>query len=225
MAKFEIGDKVKFLNQVGGGVVTKVTNDFVFVEDETGFDVPMTPGELIRMADMQGAGKMFNQKVAGEDTIVNKDVPKPTPKPVETPEDEIKMLKSQVANLKDQIAKLKQQLQNMQRTNAKAIAENVLLQHMVSDGEAEVDLHIEMLSESPKALSAHEAFELQMRYFRVCMNHALEHHVKKVTFIHGVGKGILKDEIQKELKEYDGIYTMDAPMSKYGVGAIDVYFK
>lgn len=224
MAKFEVGDKVKFLNQVGGGVVKKVTNDFVFVEDETGFDVPMTPGELIRMADMQGAGRMFNQKVAGED-IVNKDQPKPTPNPIATPEDEIRSLKSQVANLKDQVAKLKQQLQNLQRTNAKAVADNILLQHMVSETEAEVDLHIDMLSESPKSLSAHEAFELQMRYFRVCMNAALEHHVKKVTFIHGVGKGILKDEIQKELKEYSNLYIMDAPMSRYGVGAIDVYFK
>ena len=41
MAIFQVGDKVKFLNQTGGGVVTKVTDDFVFVEDESGFDMPM----------------------------------------------------------------------------------------------------------------------------------------------------------------------------------------
>ena len=51
---------MKFLNQTGGGIVTKVTDDFVFVQDDTGFDIPMQPEELIRMADMQGAGKMFN---------------------------------------------------------------------------------------------------------------------------------------------------------------------
>ena len=28
MAKFEIGDKVKFLNSIGGGVVTKITKDY-----------------------------------------------------------------------------------------------------------------------------------------------------------------------------------------------------
>ena len=65
MAKFQIGDKVKFLNAVGGGVVTRVTDDFVFVQDDTGFDMPMPPTELIRMADMSGAGKMFNQAVPG----------------------------------------------------------------------------------------------------------------------------------------------------------------
>ena len=223
--KFEIGEKVKFLNQVGGGVVTRITDDFVFVEDETGFDVPMQSTELIKMSDMQGAGKMFNQEVHGNEKIINKDAPKVEPKALTTPEDEIKALKSQVANLKDQIAKLKQQIKNMQQHSAKAVSDNILLQHMIADGEAEVDLHIEMLSESPQDLSAHEAFELQMRYFRVCMNHAIENKVKKVTFIHGVGKGILKDEIQKELKDYDNIYVMNASMAKYGVGAIDVYFK
>ena len=65
MSKFQIGDKVKFLNQIGGGVVTKITDDFVFVQDETGFDMPMQATELIRMADMNGAGKMFNQRVSG----------------------------------------------------------------------------------------------------------------------------------------------------------------
>ena len=55
MAKFEVGDKVKFLNQIGGGIVTRVTPDFVFVQDDTGFDMPMAPNELIRMADMSGA--------------------------------------------------------------------------------------------------------------------------------------------------------------------------
>ena len=224
--KFELGDKVKFLNQVGGGVVTKITDDFIFVQDDTGFDVPMQPTELIRMADMQGAGKMFNQKVAGEEAMKNKDLPsfKPQPKVIQTPEDEIKSLRSQVSNLKDQVAKLKKQLEALQRQNSKSIADNILLQHMVGNGEAEVDLHIDMLCERPADLSAHEAFELQMRYFRTCMNHAMLNGVKKVTFIHGVGRGILKDEINKELKQYEGIYTLDAPMAKYGVGAIDVYF-
>lgn len=57
------------------------------------------------------------------------------------------------------------------------------------------------------------------------MNHAFANKMKKVTFIHGVGKGILKDEIYKELKQYDNIHFFDAPMSKYGVGATEVYFR
>ena len=230
MSKFQIGDKVKFLNQIGGGVVTKVTDDFVFVQDDTGFDIPMDPKEVIRMADMTGAGKMFNdsldtlpaatKKLASQlpGTQIRVQVP-------ETPEDEIKRLKSQVASLKDQVARLKQQLSNMQRQNARSLADNILAQYMTHPGEAEVDLHIDNLVERPGDLSAHEAFEIQMHYFRTCMNHAFANKVKKVVFIHGVGKGILRDQIQKELKEYDNIAVMDAPMRKYGVGAVEVYFK
>lgn len=230
MAKFQIGDKVKFLNQQGGGIVTKVTNDFVFVQDDTGFDIPMDAKELIRMADMQGVGKMFNDSLEGlpmaTKRLATPQQGMPTRMVVpQTPEDEIKALKSQIANLKDQIVKLKNQIANMQKQTAQSVADNILAQYMVSEGTAEVDLHIEQLVERPADLSAHEAFEIQMHYFRTCMNHAVQHRVKKVVFIHGVGRGILKDELQKELKLYDNVAVMDAPMSKYGVGAVEVYFK
>lgn len=232
MAKFEVGDKVKFLNQVGGGIVTKVTPDFVFVQDDTGFDIPMAPEELIRMADQQGAGKMFNatmeKHLAGKGNEIKTSIPSAgvkIPDCVKTPEDEIKALKNQVANLKDQVAKLKHQLATLQKQSAREIAENILAQYMTAPGEAEVDLHIDSLVERPGDLSAHEAFEIQMHYFRTCMNHAINNRVKKVVFIHGVGKGILKDEIIKELKEYNNLYFFDAPMAKYGVGATEVYFK
>lgn len=231
-SKFELGDKVKFLNQIGGGIVTKVTDDFVFVQDDTGFDIPMQPEELIRMADMQGAGKMFNaameKHLSGKGVDSSSDLPSSAakiPNIPQTPEDEIKALKNQVANLKDQVAKLKQQLANLQKHSARDIADNILLQYMTAPGEAEVDLHIENLVERPADLTPHEAFEIQMHYFRTCMNHAFANHAKKVVFIHGVGRGILKDQIVKELQSYENLYFFDAPMAKYGVGATEVYFK
>ena len=228
MSKFQIGDKVKFLNQVGGGVVTRVTGDFVFVQDDTGFDMPVPATELIRMADMSGAGKMFNQKVAGHAPATQSTEIPHAPKKTDTIEslqDEVKVLQSQVSNLKDQVARLKRQLTAAQRLGSKELVNNILLQHMVSDGEAEVDLHIDMLCERPADLAPHEVFQAQMRYFRACLNQAFEHNLKKVTFIHGVGRGVVKDEIMGELKKYDNIAVMDAPMRKYGVGAIEVYFK
>ncbi|MBQ2508543.1 MAG: Smr/MutS family protein [Bacteroidales bacterium] len=235
MSKFQVGDKVKFLNQVGGGVVTRVTDDFIFVQDDTGFDMPLPPSELIRMADMSGAAKVFNSKI---DVQVNDGVtefihkryenePQQAPvkqKPLSL-EEENRQLKSQVANLKDQVAKLKKQLEQMQRANSQKLNDNILLQHLTAPGEAEVDLHIDRLHERPDTLSPHEVFELQMRYFRTCLNHAEMNGIKRIVFIHGVGKGVLKDEIMKELKLYDNIHFFDAPMSKYGVGATEVYFK
>ncbi len=62
MAQFEIGDKVKFLNAVGGGIVKKIQGGMVYVEDETGFDMPFAPNELIRMADQGKVGQVFNDE-------------------------------------------------------------------------------------------------------------------------------------------------------------------
>jgi hypothetical protein len=48
---------------------------------------------------------------------------------------------------------------------------------------------------------------------------------EKVTFIHGVGNGILKNTIIKELEGYEGIENRMAAISKFGVGALDVLIK
>ena len=65
MTNFEIGDKVKFLNAIGGGVVKKVAGGMVYVEDESGFDMPFAPNELIRMADQGKVGQVFNDDTIG----------------------------------------------------------------------------------------------------------------------------------------------------------------
>lgn len=44
----KVGDRVRFLNDVGGGVVTKLVDRFiVMVENETGFDVPINIKEIV----------------------------------------------------------------------------------------------------------------------------------------------------------------------------------
>jgi dsDNA-specific endonuclease/ATPase MutS2 len=48
---------------------------------------------------------------------------------------------------------------------------------------------------------------------------------EKVTFIHGVGNGVLKNAIIKALDEYEGTQNRMASMSKFGVGAIDVLIR
>lgn len=101
---------------------------------------------------------------------------------------------------------------------------NILEQHLIAQGVAEVDLHIEELTDDDSSLSDHEKLGLQMSYFQRCVNAAIANHVQKVIFIHGVGTGVLKNEIIKELRQYKGVHFFDAPMAKYGVGATEVYF-
>ena len=44
----KIGDKVRFLSEVGGGVVTGFQDkDTVLVQDEAGFDIPMLIRECV----------------------------------------------------------------------------------------------------------------------------------------------------------------------------------
>ena len=44
----KIGDKVRFLNDVGGGVISGFQGkDTVLVEDEDGFDIPVLKSECV----------------------------------------------------------------------------------------------------------------------------------------------------------------------------------
>ena len=44
----KIGDKVRFLNEIGGGIVTGFRGkDIVLVEDTDGFDIPMPIRECV----------------------------------------------------------------------------------------------------------------------------------------------------------------------------------
>lgn len=102
--------------------------------------------------------------------------------------------------------------------------DNVLEKYFIEPNVAEVDLHIEALYPTCNSLDDHSKFEIQIDFFRKCLNDAIINHVQKVIFIHGVGSGVLKNEIIKELKKYKGLHYFDASMAKYGVGATEVYF-
>ena len=47
MQKVKVGDRVKFLNDVGEGVVIKVGTSIAIVEDESGFDHEYDLAELL----------------------------------------------------------------------------------------------------------------------------------------------------------------------------------
>ncbi len=60
--KFQIGDKVKFLNEVGGGFVSKIeTPSLVFVTTLDGFDIPISTTELIKVEVSNASAKFFDE--------------------------------------------------------------------------------------------------------------------------------------------------------------------
>lgn len=90
--------------------------------------------------------------------------------------------------------------------------------------EEEVDLHIEQLTSTFTTMSDHEMFVFQMNHFEKKLNHGLMNEYLRITFIHGVGSGKLRDEIRKLLREYK-LRFEDGSFQKYGVGATVVLLK
>ena len=92
----------------------------------------------------------------------------------------------------------------------------------VIHNDAEVDLHIQHLVDEYNNLSNAEMLQIQLKKFRKEMDHAIRNHYHRITFIHGVGNGVLRTEIQRELRAYTGVRYTDAPFEKYGFGATEV---
>jgi hypothetical protein len=89
-------------------------------------------------------------------------------------------------------------------------------------GEAVVDLHIAELLDNILGLSSHDMLTTQIDYFKKALLSAMTNDYSKVTFIHGVGNGVLKNSIISELENYRNTQNQMASISKFGVGAIDV---
>lgn len=88
----------------------------------------------------------------------------------------------------------------------------------------EIDLHIEELLESTRGMSNTEILLKQMKEFRATFKSAKQKHINKLVVIHGVGEGVLKNEIRTYLAQQDQIEVYDADFSEYGKGATTVEF-
>lgn len=87
----------------------------------------------------------------------------------------------------------------------------------------EVDLHIHQLTKNNKRMSNHEMLNLQLDTARRQLEFAIKNRIQKVVFIHGVGEGVLKIELEYLFNRYDQIKFYDADYQKYGLGATEVY--
>jgi hypothetical protein len=57
---FKTGDRVKFLNDVGGGIITKIRQETAYIETSDGFEIPAPFSDLIKVDDA-GFGGMKPQ--------------------------------------------------------------------------------------------------------------------------------------------------------------------
>jgi len=90
----------------------------------------------------------------------------------------------------------------------------------------EVDLHITELLDNSNGLSNNEMLQIQMEKFNSVMKENLKKRGQKIVFIHGKGEGVLRSEIEKQLKKnYRHCIFQDASFQQYGFGATQVIIR
>lgn len=104
------------------------------------------------------------------------------------------------------------------------VESSILDKHRIDDKVAEVDLHINKLVDDFTNLEPKDLIDIQIDYFMKCLDQAQKERYRKIIFIHGIGDGVLKNEIHKHLKKTDGVQYYDAPYNRYGMGATEVLF-
>lgn len=90
----------------------------------------------------------------------------------------------------------------------------------------EIDLHIEKLRDDYQFLSKSEILRIQIETFNKSLDAAIVHKLPSIIFIHGVGNGTLKYEIEKVLSKHKQVKTfLDAYKEKFGYGATEIILK
>ncbi|MBW2938954.1 DNA mismatch repair protein MutS [Aureisphaera sp. CAU 1614] len=87
----------------------------------------------------------------------------------------------------------------------------------------EVDLHIEQLVNNHKSLSSYQILNIQMDGAKHKLEFAIRKKIQRIVFIHGIGEGVLRAELEFLIGRYEGLKCYDADYQKYGRGALEVY--
>lgn len=174
--KFQIGQKVAYLSEVGYGKIIELKEQQARVEDEHGFDRWLPLNTLVFI---------HSEQYKEEDIIIEK------------------------TDLEQETIYREFQEKTGQKKPATVW---------------EIDLHIEELLESTRGMSNTEILLKQMKEFRSTFKNAKQKQINKLIVIHGIGEGVLKNEIRTYLSQQDQIEVYDADFSSYGKGATAVEF-
>jgi len=86
----------------------------------------------------------------------------------------------------------------------------------------EVDLHIHQLTSSTKGMDNYDMLTMQLETAKHKLEFAIKNKIPKMVFIHGIGDGVLKTELEYLFKKYQ-VEWYAASFQKYGLGATEVY--
>lgn len=232
-----IGDKVRFLNDVGGGKISAFRpGGIVLVEDEDGFDVPVHESEIVVIETnhlnfvkkpkpapkieygAEPASKNPAEAMSGKEYLKSKGV-------VQKNDDEEvdENLEARVIRLEMTVRKLQMQLDRLmdeKATKEKQKVEARQARKQEKNEIVEVDLHAHEILESTAGMSAGDIKQYQLSVFHKTMDEHLKEKGRKIVFIHGKGDGVLRKAIIDDLKYYyKTCEYQDASFQQYGFGA------
>lgn len=233
-----VGDKVRFLNDVGGGIVRSIkAGGVAMVEDEDGFDIPCLVDDLVVIetnehnVDIHKFDKWNKNDKPATQKVVSKDgatapvsgkeylESKNTAKEPEVDEN----LEARVLRLEMELKRLTMRLERLEDAKAAKEKEKVQarqLHKQQKNEELVVDLHAHELLETTAGMSAGDIKKHQIAIFNRVMQENLSTKGKKIVFIHGKGDGVLRKAVIDELKyKYKSCEYQDASFQQYGFGA------
>lgn len=87
----------------------------------------------------------------------------------------------------------------------------------------EVDLHIHQLVPKTKGMDNYDMLTLQIDTAKRQLEFAIKKRIQRIVFIHGIGEGVLRAELEYLFRQYGNLQFNDADYKKYGRGATEVY--
>lgn len=96
----------------------------------------------------------------------------------------------------------------------------------IEPAQSEVDLHIEKLTDDWRRMSNYEILSMQLKTFEKFYQLAVVHHQASLIVIHGVGEGVLRNEIHEKLKSKSEVKSFrNEYHPRYGYGATEIFFQ
>ncbi|WP_339625653.1 Smr/MutS family protein [uncultured Winogradskyella sp.] len=176
--KIKIGNKVETIDDNISGIVTKILDTTITIEDNDGFEFQFEANELMLSS--------FDDTI--ESAIYNSDI--------------------------DAVKREKQVKKRSATPTVKPKERNA--------PKFEVDLHIGQLTNSIRGMSNYDMLNLQLDKARGQLEFAIRKRIPKIVFIHGVGEGVLKQELETLFGRYNNVRFYDADYKTYGLGATEV---
>ncbi|WP_394906134.1 Smr/MutS family protein [uncultured Mesonia sp.] len=126
------------------------------------------------------------------------------------------VIKLENASLKVTEAELRQALKEKQPSKRKQV---IAKRREKTIPAIEIDLHIEKLTHRVNRLDKYDILNLQIDTARHHLEKAIKNRNQRLVFIHGVGEGVLKQELRTLFSRYNQVAYEDADSTKYGFDA------